>query len=480
MIGGAKMTTIMTLWERYKNKTKIAEMTGHDWKTVAKVINNGGTNKKKPHPSKLDPYKEQILKWLEESLTGIRIYESLREMGVAAGRSTVTDYVRKIRQRDKIFVRIETKPGEEAQVDFGYAGLTPDNNGKRRKTWVFCMRLSYSRLDYYEKVYDQRVETFIHCHINAFKYFGGVPEYIKIDNLKAAILEANFYAPVYQQLYKLFADHYGFKPIPCRVKEPNDKGKVEAGIKYVKNNFFLGRRFMDGTDLDRQLRNWQDNTCNQRLHGTTRRIPREVFDLEEKNKLIPLPLEAFKMSIVGTRRVYHDCHIYFEYNYYSVPFEYVGKDVDVELSGKLLKVFYQGREIAVHQKQTGKGDFCTNPNHYPQYKRYSETEYQEKYQAKMAEIGPYAEQFFFMVVERHPHDWGRTIQGVLSLLKGFPKEIIDLSCKRAIVFGVCQYQIIKNICSNGSYNLPLEFDFAERAENLEKIKGEKTYEYAQV
>ena len=133
---------------------------------------------------------------------------------------------------------MHTLPGEEAQVDFGYLGLTY-YKGKKRKTWVFNMRLSYSRLDYYEIVYDQRVETFIQGHINAFYYFAGIPQYVKIDNLKAAILKANFYEPIYQELYKNFAYHYGFHPLPCRVRRPNDKGKVESGIKYVKNNFCL-------------------------------------------------------------------------------------------------------------------------------------------------------------------------------------------------------------------------------------------------
>ena len=382
MIGGAKMTTIMTLWERYGNKTKIAEFTGHDWKTVAKVIRNGGKYEKKPHPQSLDTHKEQIMKWIEESLTGVRIFEKLQAMGVKISYSAVKRYIRDIKQREEIFVRIETKPGQEAQVDFGYAGLTPDNTGKKRKTWVFNMRLSYSRLDYYEKVYNQRVETFIQCHINAFKSFGGIPEYVKIDNLKAAILEANFYEPVYQHLYKSFADYYGFKPIPCRVRKPNDKGKVESGIKYIKNNFFLGRSFKDAKDLDCKLKNWLNNTCNQRIHGTTRKIPKEAFDLEEKSILKSLPLEEFKMSSVGTRKVYHDCHIYVEYNYYSVPFEYVGKEVDIELSNNLLKIFYQGKEIAVHPRQEGKGKFSTNQNHYPKYKRVCETEYQEKSRVK--------------------------------------------------------------------------------------------------
>lgn len=155
------------------------------------------------------------------------------------------------------------------------------------------MRLSHSRYDYYEKVYDQRVETFIRCHINGFNYFSGVPKYIKIDNLKAAILEANFYEPVYQRQYKDFADHYGFSPLPCRGRLPNDKGKTESGIKHIKNNFYAGRTFKNEDDHDRQLRNWLNNTCNMRVHGTTRKIPREVFEAVEKAALKPLPKEEY-------------------------------------------------------------------------------------------------------------------------------------------------------------------------------------------
>ena len=178
MIGLAMYITIQTLWERCRNKSEIARVTGHDWKTVAKRIKQIEEGKeyreKKPHPRVLDPYKEQIVKWMEEELTGVRIHEELQGIGVNVGYSTVKEYISKIRKRGNIFIRVHTLPGEEAQVDFGYVGLTPDNSGKRRKTWVFNMRLSYSRLDYYEKVYDQRVETFIQCHIHAFEYFKGV------------------------------------------------------------------------------------------------------------------------------------------------------------------------------------------------------------------------------------------------------------------------------------------------------------------
>jgi len=477
MIGVAMFTTIKTLWEKYKNKSVISELTGHDWKTVSRVVklieSGCAYPEKKPHPRILDPYKEEIVRWLEtEGLNGLKTFERLRLEGVKVGYTTVKTYLADIRKRDEIFVRIETLPGEEAQVDFGYVGLTPDNSGKRRKTWVFNMKLSFSRLDYYEKVYDQRVETFIGCHEKAFCYFGGVPGTVRIDNLKAAILQANFYEPIYQRLYLNFASHYGFKIIPCRIYRPNDKGKVESGIKYVKCNFFLGKKFSNGDDVDSRLRYWLDNTCNLRIHGTTRKVPRELFESEEKAKLKPLPIERFRMSAVGTRKVYHDCHIFVDYSYYSVPFEYVGKEVDIDVSKELVRIFYQGREIAVHPRASEKGKFSTNINHYPSYKRFSDTEYQEMYQAKMAQIGPYAEQIFFFVIEKQPGDWSRTIQGILSLSRSYPKEVINLACKRAIAFGVHQYQVVKRICYNGSYNLPVEFN--------NDIGGISEYEYAKV
>ena len=475
MIGLAMYITIKTLWERCKNKSEIARLTGHDWKTVAKAIRQIEEGRqypnKKPHPRLLDPHKEQIVKWIEENLSGVRMHEELRQMGVTVGYSTVKEYIAQIRRRNNIFVRVHTLPGEEAQVDFGYVGLTPDNSHRRRKTWVFNMRLSYSRLDYYEKVYDQRVETFIQCHMNAFNYFKGVPEYVKIDNLKAAILKAHFYEPIYQKLYQDFAEHYGFRPHPCRVRKPNDKGKVESGIKYVKRNFFSGRTFKDSTDVDRQLKRWMDSTSNRRIHGTTRKVPREVFEEEERGKLKELPEEEFNMLSVGVRKVYHDCHIFVDYNYYSVPFEYIGKEVDIEVGKDILRVYHQAKHITVHALLKGKGGFSTNEAHYPHYKRYSDTEYQEKYQVKMAEIGEYAEQLFFLVMKHQRRDWGRTVRGIVSLKKSYPENVIDLACKRALAYDVHQYSIIKNICRNGSYNMPIEFSVTSGGNTDEHIEN---------
>jgi transposase len=456
MLGVAMYTTIETLWILGHNKSEISRLTGHDWKTISKVIKDLEAGKKIPikraHPKKLDAYKEQILEWLEQGLSGVRIHQKLMQQGVGIGYSTVKYFISDIKKREEVFIRFHSLPGEEGQVDFGYFGLTVDDQGHKRKTWVFNMRLSYSRLDYYEKVYDQKVETFIQCHINAFEYFRGIPKYIKIDNLKAAILEANFYEPVYQVLYKQFAQYYGFQPIPCRVHKPNEKGKVESGIKYVKKNFYAGRRFSSGSDLDKQLREWQDNICNARIHGTTRRIPRDLFDQEEQEKLLSLPLKAFRLPQVGQRIVYHDCHVYIEYNYYSVPYKYIGKTVDIEVDTKLVRINYQGEQIALHTRIKDKGKFCTNPNHYPVYKRINS----EEYKNKLSMIGQYAEELFKTLLERQPNHWYNTVKGILSLRKKYSDKVINLSCRRALIYDAICYRQIKSICHSGCYNLPIE------------------------
>lgn len=460
MVGVGMWTTIKTLKKQGKNKSQIARITGHDWKTVDKIIRHFESGQEKPktqeREGKLTPYKEEIIKLLEIGLSGVRIHEELIAKGYSGSYQGVKKHINKLKRKEQIFIRIHTEPGQEAQVDFGYAGRLPDNNGKLRKTWIFNMRLSYSRYDYYEKVYDQKVETFIQCHINAFEFFGGVPDSVRIDNLKAAILEANFYEPIYQKVYQDFANYYGFKSIPCKINSPNHKGKVESGVKYVKGNFFKGRSFTSGRDCDNQLKDW-NKKANLRIHGTTRKVPQELFEQKEKRLLHNLPKEPFQIATPGTRKVYHDCHIYVNYNYYSVPYEYVGYEIDIELSKDLVKAYYKGREIAVHKKLTGKGEFSTITSHYPAYKIYSETAYQEKYQVKMAKVGSYAEQLFLAMKENNNY-WLRASQGILSLTKRYSKNVVNLACRRALAYEAYYYRVVKSICEKGTYSLPVEFN----------------------
>ncbi|MBF5058697.1 hypothetical protein NEPTK9_001815 [Candidatus Neptunochlamydia vexilliferae] len=147
-----------------------------------------------------------------------------------------------------------------------------------------------------------------------------------------------------------------------------------------------------------------------------------------------------------------------DYSYYSVPYKYVGKELDVQQGRDTIRIFYEGEEIVLHIRSKEKGAFVTIPEHYPQYKQITSTEYQEKYRLKMEDIGLYAGKYFIYFLEKNPKNWNRGIQGILSLKKEHPKEVIDKACERALYYGATGYRIIKNICENGSYNLPLDKD----------------------
>ncbi len=145
-----------------------------------------------------------------------------------------------------------------------------------------------------------------------------------------------------------------------------------------------------------------------------------------------------------------------DYNYYSVPYEYVGRDVEINLTGELLRISCDNKDIAIHKRIKDRGAFSTVDSHYPKYKKIAETEYREVYRAKMAAIGPYSEKLFTLIVDSNRNYWAQPIKGILSLRKKYPSEVLEASCKRAYFYGALSYQIVKNICSSGAYHLPIE------------------------
>lgn len=455
---------IIKLWQDGKSKKYISRAVNHDIKTVRRIIKSHeqklagiSTEANKTKDSVLSSYQGQVNEFLEHDLSKIRIFEELQKAGYSGSYQSVTKYARSLEGANKICVRFHTLPGQEAQVDFGEVGKLPNIQGKIRKAYVFNMRLCYSRLDYYQIVFDQKVETFINCHVNAFKFFKGIPQQVKIDNLKSAVLEASFYEPIYQNQYESLSNHYVFEIIPCRVRKPQEKGKTESGIKYVQNNFFAGRKFYDNTDLNNQLNDWLDNYCNQRIHGTTKEKPITLFLEKEVKELKPLPLEEFKVGLMFSRKVHVDCHITFEHNYYSVPYSYVGKNVELAVDGNLIKIFYNNESIALHTKSEGKGKFSTISAHYPKYKNYTSdsNEYLTLYEDKMSQVGEHTKTLFSLIVKERPNLWYRTVKGILSLRKTYTDQVIELACKRAIYFSITQYLKIKSICESGCYNLEL-------------------------
>ena len=456
-------TTIKTLFDKGYNKTQISNMLSIDRGTVREIlkrIDNGQEIERKSVPSILDSFKEIIDVKIEQELSARRIYQDLKDdYGYKGSYDTVKHYVAAYKKKnEKVYMVNHTLPAEEAQVDFGYVGKVPDVTGVMKKAWVFCMILSYSRMLYCEIVFNQEVKTFIRCHENAFKYFGGVPKTIKIDNLKAAILQANFYEPVYQREYEGFSKYYNFTSIPCRVRTPTDKAKIESGVKYVKTNFFKGRNLKTLTEYEKALNYWIEDICNRRIHGTTKKIPREVFDAEEANKLNPLIFKDYDLSIWTVRKVNSNCHISYEANFYSVPYKYINREVTLQIFDKVIKIYSDYELIATHLKVEGKGKFATNNAHYPDYKVQTKTEFQYKYRQKMQEIGPFSLEFFDKIFNEQPNYWGKPIYGILKLKDKYGAKATERAIKRALLFNSLKYQTVKNILEKGLYDLPTDKD----------------------
>ncbi len=464
MLEVSMQTTIQTLFKRGYSKARISRELGISPKTVRKVLrsqeNGQAEMQKQPHPSVLDKHREFIEIQRGKGLSKQRIYQDLVSgQGFTGSYSTVRDYVSKLeKQSPKAYMVLTALPGEEAQVDFGYIG-TLKVNGRPRKAWVFIMGLSYSRQMHVSITLDQSVQTFIQCHTAAFNFFGGVPETVKIDNLKAGVLDTNFYEPVVQRTYSAYAAHYGFWPQPCRVYTPTDKGKAEAIVKYVKNNCFKGRDFADIQEGQAFLDEWLVGTANVRIHGTTRKRPQDLFDNKERAALKPLPVNEFTFSKSAMAKVHPNCHIAYANNYYSVPYAYIGCEVDVIEINNLLKIYHQTKEIALHTlAREVKGTYITNNEHYPDYKNITPEEILSRQELEMSAIGANALAFFYVVLRKGEmrQFTYRCIAGVLALRKHFDNNTIDQACRRAVWYESTTYGVVKRICERGLIALPTD------------------------
>lgn len=318
-----------------------------------------------PKPSKLDPYKHLIDMWLEEApYSAVRIHEKLMEQGCDCKYTIVRQYVatRKADLNEKATVRFETMPGLQGQVDWGFfENYKVLENGESKKLYCFLMILGYSRMRYIEFVTDMSTTTLIKCHINAFRYFDGYPEEILYDNMKQVVVKRMMKQSESElnKQFEDFAGFYGFKPILCRPYRGQTKGKVERTVRYVRENFMVGIRYNSLADLNSQAHAWC-NKINARIHGTTNERP--IDRLPEEN-LLPLRRE-YIVDKINLRRVEKDCLISYAGNKYSVPAQYVGKDVTVIVLDHMLAAYFEGKQIALHKLSYSKNTLNVNKEHY--------------------------------------------------------------------------------------------------------------------
>jgi len=281
--------------------------------------------------SSAEPWREQIAQWHDAGVPGTTIHSALvRNHGYEGSYSSVYRLLQqlKVELTPDVPMRLDFKPAEAAQVDFG-AGptITDAHTGEIHKTWFFVMTLCWSRHQYVEFVRDQSVDTWLLCHRHAFEWFNGVVGRVIIDNPKCAIVKACIYEPEVQRAYAQCAEGYSFKVDPCPPRDPAKKGIVESGVKYVKSSFLPLREFRDLDDANRQAQAWVMQEASTRTHGTTREVPLKRFEDVEQALLLPLPDVPPELATWARVKVHRDAHVQFQRAYYSVPFRLAGKDL---------------------------------------------------------------------------------------------------------------------------------------------------------
>jgi transposase len=398
-------------------------------------------------PSQCAPLREQILAKLDQQLSAQRIWQDLRaEHGFTASYDSVKRFLRSLGATTPLpFRRLESAPGEEAQVDFGSGApvLMPD--GKRRKTNVFRIVLSHSRKAYSEATFTQTTEDFFRCLENAFAHFGGVPKTLVIDNLKAAVARPDWFDPELTPKVQSFCRHYGTVILPTKPYMPRHKGKVESGVKYVKNNALKARTFTSLEEENRCLADWERTVADTRIHGTTKRQVKLLFETAERAALLPLPRERFACFQEAKRRVHRDGHVEVAKAYYSAPPEYLGREVWVRWDARLVRIF-NGRfeQIAVHVRHE-QGRFSTQVQHIAREK-ISGLEHGVKYLlSKVSLVGSQTQQWAEAMVNARGVEGTRVLQGLLSLTKKHPCEALEKACEIAHSHGCWRLRTIRQL-----------------------------------
>jgi len=344
-------------------KSQIAANLSLDIRTVEKWLQEEHfqPRQKQNRASKLDPFKKYILQQLEKyPYSASQIFQQIREEGFDGGYTIVKEYVRKVRPaRKQAYLKLTFAPGECAQVDWGSYGTITIGETRRRLSF-FVMVLCYSRLMYLEFTVSQTMEHWLSCHQNAFRFFGGIPQKIMIDNLKSAVLKrAVGQDPVFNPRYLDFAKHYGFSIVPCGVAKGNEKGRVESGVGYIKKNLLAGLQLSSLEALQTTGRIWLKDIANQRIHGATRKQPTELFPLEHLN---PLPPE-YDCARISRMRVSSQFRISLDGNRYSVPAEYAGLQLDVKIYPDRICAYDQGKLIARHRRSYERNRDYEQPEH---------------------------------------------------------------------------------------------------------------------
>lgn len=440
-----------------------------------------------PSEISLSAHYDEIKMWHFEGKSAVVIQRLLeRNHSTSRGIGSLRRYIRKNFPKvpDPIMTRTAI-PGEVMDVDFGFLGVLEDGTpgSKPRKAWVFSARLRYSRKAYREIVFRQDSGQFNECHIHAFEHFNGVPQQVVLDNLKAGVIKSTIDNDMINRAYRDLAEHYDFMISPCLPRTPQHKGGVENDVGYIKKNFWP--EFMEKlksaphTDIraaQKEIERWDREVACARKLRDNGRSPEELFRDEEQKTLKPLPQERAEITQWFECMVRKDWAILLQGSRYSVPYGLIERCVQVRLTTKFVKVFFEHQEVASHPRATQKGMYMRCADHAPPFREEVLTCNRQGLLAQAKELGENVFSLAEQILSNRSVDKLRPIRHLLRLSQKYGKDRLDRACARALEFNISLYQGVKDILRKGlDFELLTEPKFPSQSVSFKYAR--EGYEY---
>lgn len=433
------------------SKSKVAYLLGIDRETVRRYWYGPP-----PEPSPSPPKWIQEIDWnylqeeIKKNISKKILYEELKLVTEVPSYQAFCEYVgRHVKKNEtEVTIKIQRIAGDSIEVDYAgdYVEILNPATGEIYRASLFVGALSYSGYFYGEFTLSQKLEDFIDSHKNMFTFFGGSSKYIIPDNCKTAVEKADFYDPKINNTYLDMCNHYGIVVDPADPASPKQKPNVERAVGLIEGDYFHRIRhktFTSLTELNHNFKAWLIEKNKDMIRG--RGQSREYFFELEKKELRALPLVPYQLFYFKKAKVHPDCHFMHEKNYYSVPFQYVGKEIDVKFNSKEVHAYYETNLIASHAASKGHYLYSTNDVHYPE-KKIVDANYHLTLAKKNAEkIGPNVLLLIERLIreERFPLKTLRKVQGILDLEKKFTKEALEYASEMCLEFDCMNRDRIK-------------------------------------
>ncbi|MGD1969641.1 MAG: IS21 family transposase [Desulfobacterales bacterium] len=395
--------------------------------------------------SKLDAYRDLIKHFIEQDpqVKAPVILQRLQQKGFEGKITIVRDYLQKLRgpQSSPLpFIRFESAPGQQMQIDWGHFG-TLAYGDTLRKLYALAVIEGYSRMIYVEFTHSQNQQALHQGLLNAFAYIGGCAEQVVVDNMLTAVIERQGSLIRFNDAFLDFLRIFHITPIACNVASPHEKGKIENVIKYLRQNFWPLREFSDLYDVNRQVRIWLDTVANVRIHQTTKKRPKDrLADV----RLRPLPDLLPDCRETQTLKVYKDFAVRFDSNVYTVPPWATGKQITLKADQSTVSIFYRDKKIAVHDRCWQRGQRIETASHRKQVKKLKRKLWLDKDISAFSSLGSEAVAYL-EALARSRQPIKKSVSKLLCLKDDYGALSVIYAIKKALVHNAIGADYIENI-----------------------------------